>query len=534
VFNGRKNGGTVFRFPLAATASALLATTALGQAHVHPQGGHVGSVHFETSCSPAATPVFDNAVAWLHSFEFAQAINGFEQALALDPDCAMAHWGIALSSWSNPMSVAGRSQQVLTRGQGAVDKAITASRRNGTQREKDYIAAVAELFKDHSRVRQADRVAAYERAMSALADNYPDDTEARIFHAISLVAAASPSDKTYANQRRAGAILESLWEKQPEHPGLAHYIIHTYDYPPLAGEASTAALRYASIAPSAAHALHMPSHIFTRTGQWRESIATNLRSRAIAEGSNSIAEALHALDYAVYAYLQLGRYADAKRIIDTLPALAARFDVNAVTGAAPGSAGVFALAAMPSRYALERGAWAEAAALEPMRSDFAWTDAITLFARALGSARTGKTAPARAAIDSLSGIAARLSAVGEAYWSEQVAIQHLAARAWLDLAEGRTDSAVARMREAVAREDATEKSAVTPGPLAPARELLGDMLLELGRPREALAEYQRTLLKEPNRYRTMSGAIRAAEAAGDRQAAAALRASLDAMLRETS
>ncbi|HEX2721286.1 MAG TPA: hypothetical protein VHM24_00095, partial [Gemmatimonadaceae bacterium] len=308
----------------------------------------------------------------------------------------------------------------------------------------------------------------------------------------------------------AGSILAPLWKSQPDHPGLAHYIIHTYDYPALAAEASEAARGYASIAPSAAHAQHMPSHIFTRTGLWRESVAANRRSVDIALGTSSIAEALHALDYSMYAYLQMRQPAEAKAIVDRLPGLAARFDVNAVTGAAPGSAGVFALAAIPARYALEREAWPEAAALEPKHSDFPWTEAMTYFARALGASRMGNPAIARTAIDSLAAIRDRLAAK-EPYWSEQVAIQHLAAQAWLDLAEGRKDTALARMTAAASREDATEKNAVTPGPLAPARELLGDMLLALGKPSDALAEYEKTLAKEPNRYRALVGAARAAE-----------------------
>ena len=519
------------RLILTATASLVLAGTSFAQTHVH-KAGQVGTVHFDTSCSPDAAPVFDRAVAWLHSFEFAQAIAGFEQTLVADPKCAMAHWGLALSAWSNPMAAGARSARMLSRGEAAVQNAVALSGGNTTQREKDYIAAVAELYRNHATVLQGKRVEAYEKAMASLVATYPDDSEAKIFHAIALVASASPSDKTYANQRRAGAILEKLWTEQPEHPGLAHYIIHTYDYPALATDASIAAQRYSAVAPAAAHALHMPSHIFTRTGHWKESIATNLKSRAMADSTNSIAEALHALDYAVYAYLQLQRYAEAKRIIDELPALAARFDVNAVTGAAPGSAGVFALAAMPSRYALERNAWAEAAMLEPQRSDFGWADAMTWYARALGSARSGKAGQARAAIDSLSSIAGKLAAANEAYWSGQVEIQTLAARAWLELSEGRQDSALSLMRQAASREDATEKSAVTPGPLAPARELLGDMLMEVRRPREALAEYRRTLTIEPNRYRALSGALRAAVGAGDAKAAAELRSALESLKRD--
>jgi hypothetical protein len=291
--------------------------------------------------------------------------------------------------------------------------------------------------------------------------------------------------------------------KQPNHPGLAHYIIHTYDYPALADKARAAAERYASIAPSAAHALHMPSHTFTRVGMWEESVNTNKRSVQAALTGGSIAEALHASDYAMYAYLQLGRESDAKAILDGLPALAARFDPNAVTGAAPGSAGVFALAAIPARWVLERGAWAEAAALEPKASAFPYAEAMTYFARALGASHVGDVAKATSAIDSLASIQQRLTASGEKYWAEQVAIQQLGAQAWLDLAEKRETAALEHMREAATREDATEKSSVTPGPLAPARELLGDMLGQLNRRAEATAEYRATLQKEPNRRHSL-------------------------------
>lgn len=516
--------------PAFATIVALaFASAASAQDHVHPSGERLGTVHFQTSCSPAVATTFNRAVAWLHSFEFAAAIRSFEDVLAADSTCAMAHWGIALSRWSNPMTAGGRAAPMLARGRAAFDAAKSTAGPRVATREKDYIAAVGELYRNFETTSQRERITAYERAMAGLAAKYPDDPEASIFHAISLVAAASPTDKTYANQRKAGAVLERLWAKHPEHPGLAHYIIHTYDYPALAADALRAATGYASIAPSAAHALHMPSHIFTRTGMWRESIETNLRSRDIALRTASIAEALHALDYAAYAYLQLRRTADAKDILDQLPALEARFDVNAVTGAAPGPAGVFALAAIPARYALERGAWSEAAALIPKASDFQWTDAMTWFARAIGGARTKNLPVARAAVDSLALIRDRLAQRDEAYWSEQVAIQHLGAQAWLDLAEGRVDSALSRMRQAAAREDATEKSAVTPGPLAPARELLGDMLAKLRRPAEALAEYRKTLEKEPNRYRALAGGVRAAGAARDQAAERELRERIRAL-----
>ena len=505
-------------------------SVASAQEHVHPPGSgeKLGTVHFPTSCSPSVAPQFDRAIALLHSFEFGEAIKGFGQVLAADSSCAMAHWGIALSRWSNPVAAGNRAPEPLRLGRIATESATRLSAR-ASEREKGYIAAVAELYNNFETVAQPARIAAYERAMGELVAKQPTDTEAKVFHAISLVASASPTDKTYANQRKAGKILEPLWKEQPNHPGLAHYIIHTYDYPALASDASAAANQYATIAPSAAHALHMPSHIFTRTGQWTQSVDTNLRSIDAATKTASIAEALHASDYATYAYLQMRRDDLAKEIVDRLPALAARFDVNAVTGAAPGSAGVFALAAIPARYALEREAWADAAKLAAKPSGFPWTEAMTYFARSIGASRTGDFANARIAVDSLAAARDRLATQNEAYWTEQVAIQHLVAQAWLDLTEGRKDLALTRMREAATREDATEKSAVTPGPLAPARELLGDMLMQLGRPAEALAEYQRTLVKEPNRYRALAGGVRAAAAAGDRTTEAALRAKLTAL-----
>lgn len=491
---------------------------AAAQEHAHPNAPaaeQLGAVHFPTSCAPGVALAFDRAVALLHSFEFGAAIRAFSQVAAADSSCAMAHWGVAMSRWSNPLAPGVRAPAQLEPGLAAARAAARPGGR-ATPRERAYIGAIGKLYDAYERVDQATRVAAYERAMDDVARAYPSDTEAKIFHAVALVASASPTDKTYARQLQAAEVLEALWKSQPNHPGLAHYIIHAYDYPPLAARARMAAQRYAQIAPSAAHALHMPSHTFTRVGLWEESIATNRKSYEVALREGSIAEALHALDYATYAYLQLRRDSAARAVVDGLPALAARFDVRAVTGAAPGSAGVFALAAIPARYALERREWEEAARLEPVRSDFPWTEAMVYFARALGGAHSGALDLARAATDSLAEIHRRLSAAGEGYWAEQVAIEHLGAQAWLAHAERRDSAALHLMREGAQREGATEKSAVTPGPLVPARELLGDLLLALGRPREALAEYQAALASEPNRYLTLDGARRAAGAAGDR------------------
>jgi len=357
-----KQQGAHTRRVSVATAAVLLtlpAFAAYPQEHAHSEGAppeKLGTVHFATSCSPAVAPQFDRAVALLHSFEFGASIRSFNEVLAADSTCAMAYWGIALSRWTNPMAPGNRSVAQLQPGQQAVDAAMRLAV-HASERERGYIHAVSRLYDDFEHKDQRTRIVAYERAMNELVMRQPADTEAMIFYAISLVASAPPTDKTYANQLKAGSILEPLWAKQPNHPGLAHYIIHTYDYPALADKARAAAQRYAAIAPSAAHALHMPSHTFTRVGMWEESVKANNRSMKVALSTGSIAEALHAADYAMYADLQMGKESDAKAILDGLPALAARFDPNAITGAAPGSAGVFALAAIPARWALERSAW---------------------------------------------------------------------------------------------------------------------------------------------------------------------------------
>jgi hypothetical protein len=495
---------------------SLLACAARAQEHRHAAATveQLGTVHFQTSCRPAVQPGFDRAVALLHSFEFARAIDGFSATLAADPSCAIASWGIALSRWGNPFAPGSRPAAQLALGREAIDRAAAAAA--PTARERGYIEAASRLYADVEHAPQAARVVAYRDAMAALAARYPDDDEASIFYALSLAFAAPPADKSYANQLEAGAILEKLYTRHPDHPGLAHYIIHTYDVPALADRALEAARRYAKIAPSASHALHMPSHTFTRVGYWQESIDTNIASAASAKRAGATAEELHASDYQAYAYLQTAQDRAAKRLLDALPEIASRFDPASTGAAAPPAAGFFALAAIPARYALERGAWADAAKLEARSSPFPYTEAMTYFARALGAARLGDPVTARAAVDALQPIPGRLTEAGESYWAEQVEIQQRAASAWLALAEGRKSEALAAMRAAAEREDATEKSAVSPGPLAPARELLGEMLLETGQPALALNEFEATIRKEPNRFRALAGAARAAAALGDR------------------
>jgi tetratricopeptide (TPR) repeat protein len=496
----------------------MFAHGANAQQHEHPLAAEqLGTVAFATSCSAAAQPQFNRAVALLHSFEFLRAIDGFGATLTTDPSCAMAEWGIALSRWSNPFVVGIRPAGPLQQGRDAVERAKTMGTK--TARERAYVDAVSRLYADFETTDQTARVLAYRDEMAKVAAAYPDDSEASIFYALSIAAAASPTDKTFAEQLKAGAILEKLIARQPDHPGLAHYIIHTYDVPPLADRALEAARRYAKIAPSAPHALHMPSHTFTRLGHWQESIDTNAASEAVARRDGSVAEELHAMDYRIYAYLQTGQDRGARRMLDALPEVAARFDPDAVGSAAPGSAGLFAVAAIPARYALERAQWAEAAKLEPHPSKFPYTEALTYFARAIGAAHMGDTATVRLSIEALQKIQDQLIQAKEGYWGEQTEIQRRSVSAWLAFAERREADALSEMRAAAALEDRTEKNAVTPGPLAPARELLGEMLLELKEPAEARKEFEATLKKEPNRFRAVYGAARAASLMGDRAAA---------------
>jgi hypothetical protein len=500
----------------AVVASLVPCTVLARQEHQHGGSEKLGTVKFATSCAPAAAPAFNRAMALLHSFEFMPAIEGFTAVSTTDSGCAIAYWGIAVSRWGNPFAAGLKTPEQLAAGRAAIDKAKAIGAK--TERERDYIAAAERLYTDFETVDQSTRLRAYREAMAGVAAKYPDDPEASSFYAVALIAANDPTDRTYANLLKAGAILERLAPAQPDHPGFVHYIIHAYDVPPLAPKAVEAARLYAKIAPSAPHALHMPSHTFTRLGYWQDSIDTNIASASAAKREKAPAEELHAMDYQAYAYLQLAQDRAALGLMGALPEIQARFDPNKMGSAAPGSAGVFALAAIPARYALERQAWGEAAALKVSPSKFAQADAMTWFARGLGAARSGNPAAAREAIDALQKLEAALAKAGENYWTEQVAIQRLGVTAWTALADGRTEEALTVMREAAGREDRTEKSAVTPGPLAPARELLGYMLIAVKRPADALAAFDITLAKEPNRYRALAGAVEAARQTGDANA----------------
>lgn len=490
----------------------VLRAVGFGQDHAHSVE-KLGTVHFVTSCNQAAQLEFDRAVALLHSFEFSRAIAGFRSALDKDGTCGISYWGIALSQWSNPFAPGAKDKSQLQAGRASADLGLNSTVK--TERERAYIGAVSALYKDFENTPQRVRLIAYRDAMEKVAAKYPEDHEAQIFYALSIAASEDPADKTYAGRLKAGAILEKLFREEPDHPGLAHYIIHTYDVPPLAERALAAARRYSEIAPDAPHALHMPSHTFTRTGYWQESIKTNLAAAAAAKRDGETAEELHASDYEVYAYLQAGQDEAAGLIVSSLPEISSRFDPKQIIGgAASPSVAYFALAAIPARYALERGDWKQAAQLTPRETSFPHTDAISWFARGLGSARMGQAQPAYEGASHLREIRARLTNSGENYWALQVQIHEQELHAWAMMAEGKKEDAIREMSSAAQLEDTTEKSAVTPGPLAPARELLGEMFLASDQPAAALEQFEATLKKEPGRFRALYGAARAAGLAG--------------------
>lgn len=487
-----------------ATALAMSGPAAKSQDAAEAQ---LGRVHFKTSCNEVAQRRFDRAMRYQHSFWYRASKEIFEEALLADPGCAIAHWGIAQSLLLNPHFPAPADH--LVAGLSSLEKAKAIGAK--TQRERDYVDALLAFYTDYQNVSFGERVQRYLGKMEELASRFPDDDEAQIAYAIALNVGASPSDKTYARQLKGAGILEPIFARQPRHPGVAHYLIHLYDYPPIAQRGLDAARRYASIAPAAPHAQHMPSHIFTRVGFWRESIAANRASADAAKGTQEPHEQLHAMDYMVYAYLQVG---------DDRRAGEAAEEMMRVAGYSPDvRTGWFAVAASQARYMIERADWEGAANLTVRPSRFPYADALTHFARALGAARTGKLEAAQQDLAKLAELQEKLVLTKDGYWAEQVDIQHQVAGAWLAFAEGRQDQALAGLSAAADMEDRTEKSIVTPGPLAPARELYGSMLMERGLPKEAKAAFEATLKKEPNRLGATLGAAKAAERSGDVQGA---------------
>ena len=495
---------------------AWLAPALAAQTPSH-DGGHLGTVHFETSCARATRPTFEKGVALLHSFGFTGAVQAFNDVLTADSSCVAAYWGLALSAWGNPFAAGIKPNAQLERGLRMVTSGQT--RREGTERERAFLAAVATLYENYPSTDQHTRILAYRDAMADVARRYPTDEEASIFYAAALAFSADPNDKTYQSQMKAAAILEPLAARLPDHPGIAHYLIHAYDVPALAPKGIPAANRYAAIAPASAHALHMPSHTYTRVGEWQESIATNIRSADAANAEGAVGETLHADDYLMYAYLQTGQDRAAARVLAALPALAARYDPNGPTTGAPPAAAYFAMAAIPARYALERGDWSSAAKLEVRQTAFPFADAVTWFARGIGAARMGDTLRSAEAVTQLDRLRDALAQRKEAYWSQQVEIQSRGVEAWRAFARGARAQALVAMRATADLEAATEKNAITPGPIVPARELLGDMLLASGDASAAYREFEATLVTEPRRYRAVTGAMRSARAAGNTSAA---------------
>jgi len=489
--------------------------------HHHDSSEKLGRVNFPVSCSAAAQKQFNRAVAWLHSFEYEEAEKAFAAITLADPRCGMGYWGVAMSNyhplWQPP------TPAELKKGWAAVEKAKSAGA--GAARERDYIAAIEVFFKDADKLDHRTRALAYEKAMEQVYRRYPRDREAAVFYALALIATGMmANDKSYANEKKAAAILNRVLAREPEHPGVAHYLIHSYDYPQLAPLALPAARSYAKIAPASAHARHMPSHIFTRLGLWQEAIRSNLDAAAAAKtyaARNRMPgawdEQLHAMDYLAYAYLQGAQDKKTWEVLDEL---------SKIQKAEPENLKVaYAFTAIPARYALERRRWNEAVKLTVAPSAFPWqrfrwAEAHVHFARAIGAARSSDAASARREVEKLTEIRQTLAQIkGDYDWAKQVEIQLQAASAWLAQAEGKKEEAVRLMRAAADLEDSTDKHPVTPGSIVPARELLGDLLLELNQPAQALIEFETALRDAPNRFNGLYGAARAAAASGDQKKA---------------
>ena len=495
---------------LIATFLLLICTAWGDEGHHHSlTEEEIGSVQFSTSCSSQVAVAFNRAVALLHSFQYERTRETFMEVSKQDPNCAMAYWGVAMSHyhglWGNGDLSAGRV---------AIRKSqeVAAVNSSTTPREKGYIEALAEVYKEDGKDKIL-HAQAFEQKMAALQAAYPDDNEAAIFHALTLAITAPKTDKTFANQRKCGEILEPIFARNSHHPGVAHYIIHCYDNPVLAEKGLGAARLYAKIAPASAHANHMPSHIFTRVGSWDESISSNIRSAELAtadEAASKNGEArdqhLHAMDYLEYAYLQSGRVKQAKAVLDEMNSL------NPLPGIS--LTGGYGHAAIPVRYALERRDWQAASALEPSSEGVPWAQAITWMGIGIGSARTGNLDRASQAEHTLASL--RDSAASQdQYWSNQIEVQRREIAAWISEKGGKSSDAIVSMRSAAELEESMDKHAVTPGAMLPAREMLAELLSIHGQAQAALEEYQAVLKVAPNRFNALYGAASAAETAGN-------------------
>ncbi|ABF42656.1 TPR repeat protein [Candidatus Koribacter versatilis Ellin345] len=464
------------------------------ETHDHPVPEVLGSVTFPISCTAEVQGDFNRSVALLHSFAYAAALNAFQAVAERDPKCAMAYWGVAMSGyhqlWEPAISADGaaRAQRELS---------LAMSAGAVTDRERGFLNAANAIFKDADTVPIATRAGAYEKAMAELAARYPADVEVQTFYALALLANASPSDKTHARQKHAADILEALFKKYPQHPAIPHYLIHAYDNAELAERGLPAARAYAQVAPSAPHALHMPSHIFTRLGLWEDSIASNTAARTAAHRAGDIGEELHAMDYLVYAQLQLGRDEDAAQIVGELKKMESLHTADFKVG--------YAATVMPIRYALERGKWAEAVQLPVPESAPPHVRAIAIWAQSIGNAHMEKAKEASGAVAQLQQIEDDLQGKGNGYWATQVRVLKREAMAWVAFANHDLDKATSTMRQAADEEDAVEKLPVTPGPVIPAREQLGELLLEQGKPALAVEEFNIDLRNSPNRRRGRFG-----------------------------
>jgi tetratricopeptide (TPR) repeat protein len=483
-----------------------------------PPDKQFGSVEFQMTCSEEVKEDFNLAIKLLHSFEYDEAEKVFANVIDKEPECAMAYWGVAMSNfhplWTPPTEVE------LKKGAKAIQIALSLQK---SKREAAYIAAIASFYMDWEVADHRTRCLKFEKGMETVYTNYPDDKEAAIFYALALNAAADPNDKSFIKQKKAGSILGALHPNEPNHPGIVHYLIHTYDYPELAQQGLPAARKYASIAPSSAHALHMPSHIFTRLGLWDECITSNVASVSSAQCYAEAAgikghwdEELHGLDYLVYAYLQKGENDSAKRQWDYLKTITEIYPVNFKVA--------YAYAAIPSRFVLENRMWQDAANLKVFPENFPWNnfpwqEAIVHFTRSIGSVHTNNLTAARDELKVLKRIYNTLVYQKDSYKANQVAIQMKTAEAWIRMKEGKNSEAFALMQLAADMEDKTEKHPVTPGEVIPAREFLGDMLLQLNQPAKALEAYEANLKKHPNRFNALYGAGLAAEKAGNVQKA---------------
>ncbi|MDP9161513.1 MAG: hypothetical protein M3O09_14940 [Acidobacteriota bacterium] len=475
----------------------------------------VGAVNFPTSCSHEVTGEFNRAVALLHSFQYEQSRQAFEAIANKDKGCAMAEWGVAMSHyhglWKSGDVDAGRAamQQALK---------IASQNQSTTARERGYLDALDEIYKPDGNDQSAHALS-YQQRLAKLRTDYPEDTEASIFYALSLDVTAAKTDKTFANQRKCGEILEPIFQQQPRHPGVTHYLIHCYDNPVLAEKGLEPARRYAKIAPASAHAQHMPSHIFTRVGSWEESIESNDHSKLSAtqaETTSTNGEArdqrLHAMDYLEYAYLQSGLDRSAKNIVDEMKSL------RPVTGVT--RTGDYATSAIPARYAIERRDWKQAAELKPDQTAVPWAQALTWAAVGEGAARSSNSDRAKAAEQSLLSLRDKAAAMKNDYWASQIDVQRQEVSSWISEVTGDHEAAIVNMKAATELEESMDKDAVTPGPISPGREMLAELLAMNGQAAQALAEYEAVLRLAPNRFNALYGAAASAESAGDATKAA--------------